>query len=101
MFAIAVPLKIPNRNIFMSYNFEANYNMPTSSSDIVPGPLDRLKLVDGRQLSDAADTERRSRTKTKRNIFTRAKFYNFITRKLNSYVLYFPIIMGWLKRTEL
>ncbi|XP_054739936.1 uncharacterized protein LOC129245653 [Anastrepha obliqua] len=26
--AIAVPLELPNRNIFVSYNFEANYNLP-------------------------------------------------------------------------
>lgn len=30
----------------MSYNFEANYNMPTRASDLVPGPLVRLDLID-------------------------------------------------------
>ncbi|XP_036343867.1 uncharacterized protein LOC118753112 [Rhagoletis pomonella] len=26
--AIAVPLELPHRNVFISYNFEANYNLP-------------------------------------------------------------------------
>uniref|UniRef100_A0A1A9WF33 Uncharacterized protein n=1 Tax=Glossina brevipalpis TaxID=37001 RepID=A0A1A9WF33_9MUSC len=26
--AIAVPLDLPHRNVFVSYNFEANYNLP-------------------------------------------------------------------------
>lgn len=37
--AIAIPLSIPDRNIFMSYNYEANYNNPTSPADSVPGPM--------------------------------------------------------------
>ncbi|KAH8348220.1 hypothetical protein KR084_005507, partial [Drosophila pseudotakahashii] len=28
--AIAVPLELPHRNVFVSYNFEANYNLPTN-----------------------------------------------------------------------
>ncbi|XP_075168509.1 uncharacterized protein LOC142240688 [Haematobia irritans] len=28
--AIAVPLDLPHRNVFISYNFEANYNLPTN-----------------------------------------------------------------------
>uniref|UniRef100_A0A1B0CF02 Secreted protein n=1 Tax=Lutzomyia longipalpis TaxID=7200 RepID=A0A1B0CF02_LUTLO len=44
--ALAIPLIIPNRNVFVSYNFEANYNMPTMASDLIPGPLDRLEIID-------------------------------------------------------
>ncbi|XP_055706866.1 uncharacterized protein LOC129803954 [Phlebotomus papatasi] len=44
--AIAIPLDLPHRNVFVSYNFEANYNMPTRASDLVPGPLVRLDLID-------------------------------------------------------
>lgn len=42
LIAIAVPLDLPERNIFVSYNFEANYNMPTKPTDVFPGPLERL-----------------------------------------------------------
>lgn len=40
--AIALPLSLPNRNVFYAVNFEANYNMPypyNMSSYIIPGPL--------------------------------------------------------------
>lgn len=36
--AIAIPLHELDRNVFMSYNFEANYNMVGQPADSVPGP---------------------------------------------------------------
>lgn len=36
--AIAVPLHDIDRNVFMSYNFEANYNLANVPSDSFPGP---------------------------------------------------------------
>jgi hypothetical protein len=37
--AIAIPLHdIDERNVFVSYNFEANYNMPNAAKDSFPGP---------------------------------------------------------------
>lgn len=39
--AIAIPLNLPGRNVFLSYNFEANYNMPNQAADSFPG----LKLL--------------------------------------------------------
>lgn len=40
--AIAVPLVDIDHNVFVSYNFEANYNMPNVPSDSIPGPLKRI-----------------------------------------------------------
>lgn len=40
--AIAIPLNLPGRNVFVSYNFEANYNMPNQPSDSYPGPIKRF-----------------------------------------------------------
>ncbi|XP_041764120.1 uncharacterized protein LOC121589349 [Anopheles merus] len=37
IFAIAVPLGIPSRNIFMSYNFEGNYNSPQDANVFTEG----------------------------------------------------------------
>lgn len=31
--AIALPLSLPGRNVFLSYNFEGNYNMPNQPGD--------------------------------------------------------------------
>lgn len=51
--AIAIPLSLPNRNVFVSYNFEANYNMPNIPSDSFPGPIKRLPgLVESDNLVD-------------------------------------------------
>lgn len=40
--AIAVPLNLKNRNVFVSYNFEANYNMPNQPGDSFPGVINRF-----------------------------------------------------------
>ncbi|KAG5670645.1 hypothetical protein PVAND_000893 [Polypedilum vanderplanki] len=42
--AISIPLHDLDRNVFMSYNFEANYNMANQPEDSFPGPLVRWKL---------------------------------------------------------
>lgn len=39
---ISVPLKNVDRNVFCAYNFEANYNMPLNTTDVIPGPLNRV-----------------------------------------------------------
>lgn len=36
MVAVAVPLDIEQRNVFVSYNFEANYGLPTDPSTFKP-----------------------------------------------------------------
>ncbi|KAL5280320.1 hypothetical protein ACFFRR_004351 [Megaselia abdita] len=41
--AIAVPLELPHRNVFLSYNFEANYNLPWHAENIIPGPLQKFE----------------------------------------------------------
>ncbi|XP_059621788.1 uncharacterized protein LOC132265227 [Phlebotomus argentipes] len=68
--AIAVPLIIPHRNVFVSYNFEANYNMPTVASDLIPGPLDRLEIIE-RSLRSPSEA-----------LFSRKKVYKALESKL-------------------
>lgn len=34
--AIAIPLDLPHRSVFVSYNFEANYPPPRTVSDLIP-----------------------------------------------------------------
>lgn len=40
--ALAIPLNLPNHEAFLSYNFEANYNMPNQPGDSVPGMINRF-----------------------------------------------------------
>lgn len=39
--ALAVPLN-DRKDVFVSYNFEANYNSPAAATDYIPGPLTRV-----------------------------------------------------------
>ncbi|XP_058128798.1 uncharacterized protein LOC131284129 [Anopheles ziemanni] len=45
IFAIAVPLGIPDRNIFMSYNFEGNYNNPADANIFSEGFANYIKGI--------------------------------------------------------
>lgn len=76
---MAIPLGLENRNVFFSYNFEANYNMPTSAPDIVPGPLTRLDLVDKRSFG-GNETELTNKTP---NFLSRTRVYRLIEHKIS------------------
>ncbi|XP_058449394.1 uncharacterized protein LOC131429338 [Malaya genurostris] len=43
--AIAVPLGVPDRNIFVSYNFEINYNNPTQSNIFTEGFFNYIRGI--------------------------------------------------------
>lgn len=38
-----MPLELPHRNVFISYNFEANYNLPWHAHDLIPGILEKFE----------------------------------------------------------
>ncbi|KPU76908.1 uncharacterized protein Dana_GF27681 [Drosophila ananassae] len=47
--ALAVPLELPHRNVFVSYNFEANYNLPEKWDKwtiFQNGPIESEEVVD-------------------------------------------------------
>lgn len=83
--AISVPLGLEHRNVFVSYNFEANYNMPTSAPDLVPGPLKRLDLVDkDRSFKASGKNATNAVTIPEPPTFiSRSKIYNLIESKIN------------------
>ncbi|GAB0088584.1 hypothetical protein DMENIID0001_030410 [Sergentomyia squamirostris] len=66
--AIAVPLDLPNRSVFNSFNFAANYGVPTNVTHYTRVPA-RFPFTEAR---------------SKRNIITRRWFYrmasNYLTR---------------------
>lgn len=43
--AIAIPVSDDENNLFVSYNFEINYNVVNTAPESIPGPLKRLKLA--------------------------------------------------------
>uniref|UniRef100_A0AAG5CV57 Uncharacterized protein n=1 Tax=Anopheles atroparvus TaxID=41427 RepID=A0AAG5CV57_ANOAO len=87
LIALSVPLLITGRNIFMAYNFEANYGMPSEASDFTQGVL---KKVDNDQIQEqeGASERRAVRTVLKQSpvaCFTRKKLYRTIELNLARY----------------
>uniref|UniRef100_A0A182S8E1 Uncharacterized protein n=1 Tax=Anopheles maculatus TaxID=74869 RepID=A0A182S8E1_9DIPT len=83
LIALSIPLLITGRNIFMSYNFEANYNMPTDSTDFTQGIL---KKGDNDQIHEAEARKARMIAPTpKRSSISRKKFYRAIELNLQRY----------------
>lgn len=84
---MAIPLGLEHRNVFVSYNFEANYNMPTSAPDLVPGPLTRLDLVDADRSFKSGvaynETNIERLTKDKAPLISRLKIYKLIESKID------------------
>ncbi|KAH8410951.1 hypothetical protein KR222_000827, partial [Zaprionus bogoriensis] len=62
--ALAVPLELPHRNVFVSYNFEANYNSPYNWS--LPtlfqnGPIESEEVEESRKTKHIAKTSHEER----------------------------------------
>lgn len=71
--AIAIPLALPGRNVFLSYNFEGNYNMPNQPGDSGEKLFSTINYVN-------FETERRKVNPSviKPNIFNRQPFNNIM-----------------------
>ncbi|XP_052842532.1 uncharacterized protein LOC128256281 [Drosophila gunungcola] len=60
--AIAVPLELPHRNVFVSYNFEANYNLPTNWKKwtiFQNGPIESEEVVADTDTETEAESSRK------------------------------------------
>ncbi|XP_032590590.1 uncharacterized protein LOC6560769 [Drosophila grimshawi] len=58
--ALAVPLELPHRNVFVSYNFEANYNSPYNWSKptlFQNGPIESEELELSRKTNEEGEQE--------------------------------------------
>ncbi|XP_053658676.1 uncharacterized protein LOC128707743 [Anopheles marshallii] len=87
LIALSIPLLITGRNVFMSYNFEANYNMPTDSTDFTQGIL---KKGDNDQIHEAETRKVRDATRMfpatpKQSSLSRKKLYRTIELNLQRY----------------
>ncbi|XP_050088140.1 uncharacterized protein LOC126572676 [Anopheles aquasalis] len=95
LIAISIPLQVTGRNIFFSYNFEANYNMPTDSTDFTQGILkkgdnEQIQEPTARQLRSADHNLPGQRTiqplvPQKRSSITRKKVYRMIELNLERF----------------
>ncbi|XP_016946599.1 uncharacterized protein LOC108022252 [Drosophila biarmipes] len=63
--AIAVPLELPHRNVFVSYNFEANYNLPANWEKwtiFQNGPIESEEVVEDTDTDTEAESSRKLAT---------------------------------------
>lgn len=85
--ALAVPISDDVNNLFVSYNFEMNYNMVNRAEESFPGPLVRLKLArDGKTSLKIDDAKSLSKNFAGINkiLFTRVGFYMIIESRLDA-----------------
>ncbi|XP_036327282.1 uncharacterized protein LOC118739893 [Rhagoletis pomonella] len=82
--AVAMPLDLPNRNVYMSFNFEANYGFPANDSYyywIDRWNIDEEFVGIGNDVIPLASRRRRSFAQ----LYTRNAFYHSIVGYLEHY----------------
>lgn len=77
--SVAFPVANSENNLFVSYNFEINYNVVNTASESFPGPLKRLKLA-----SKGARKFQKSFTSVNKLVATRTGVYHVIENILNA-----------------
>uniref|UniRef100_A0A182QTT4 Uncharacterized protein n=1 Tax=Anopheles farauti TaxID=69004 RepID=A0A182QTT4_9DIPT len=87
LLAIAIPLLVPGRNIYLSHNFEANYGVPTNETQYF---LWYQRFKDSKfNITKAIETNRRSRREERTRLagFSRTYFYDQLEERLDLYGL--------------
>lgn len=92
MVAVAFPIDLPGRNTYVSYNFEANYALPSQSTDFTHGLYDKVLLLDGVEEEQGADDVQAgediaSRNLKNNNFLSRKNVYQMIEEKMDVYGL--------------
>lgn len=76
---MALPIDIPRKNVYLSYNFEANHGTPTLATDYTSSLLQNL-FNESKKLKANLDEK-----ETKRSLseFTRKRFYGVLEENMN------------------
>lgn len=82
--AVAIPIDLPGRNIYISYNFEANYVLPSNSTLFTQGLYDKILFVDG---VESEENENAARDMRNFNFITRKRIYQMLEQKLDAHGL--------------
>ncbi|XP_049537082.1 uncharacterized protein LOC125951967 [Anopheles darlingi] len=85
LLAIAIPLLVPGRNIYLSHNFEANYGVPTNETQYFQW-YQRFK-DNNFNLTEAIATSRHERRARNVRGFTRSYFYGQLLERMELYGL--------------
>lgn len=80
--ALALPIEIPDRNVFVSINLEANYALPTNSTNFTQDFYDKILFLDDANDGVVDQEEGRKIHKRDLQIFSRKSLYQIIENKL-------------------
>lgn len=82
--ALALPVDVPDRNVFVSINLEANYALPTNSTNFTQDFYDKILFLDDANDGVTAVDEAEGRRIRKRDLqlFSRRSLYQIIEEKL-------------------
>lgn len=89
--ALALPIDVPGQNLYMSFNLEANYALPTKSTDFTQGLYEKILFVDGVQPEEAvteADPNEDFTARKMKNapaLISRKHIYEMVEKKIDSY----------------
>lgn len=81
---MAIPVDLQDRNLYVSYNFEANYVLPAQSTDFTQGFFDKILLLDG---VDEAEDENFARMTESLGFLSRRNVYRMIEQKIETFKL--------------
>ncbi|XP_055605717.1 uncharacterized protein LOC129753896 [Uranotaenia lowii] len=80
LLAIAIPLEVPGRNIYLSHNFEMNYGLPTNVTQF---RLWYTLFKDTRY--NIPEAIRRKRRMVDQSRFSRSFFYRLLAERMDMY----------------
>lgn len=82
--AVALPIDLPGRNTYVSFNMEANYVLPSSSTDYTQGFSDKIIFADGVEPDETANEARKTESF---HFISRRNLYSLIEQKMDVYGL--------------
>lgn len=82
--ALALPIDIPDRNVFVSYNFEFNYALPTLSTHFTQGLYDKILFVPGAE-EEVLSSDVTFEARKTENFFSRFSVYRMIEGRMEKY----------------
>jgi hypothetical protein len=80
-----LPIDIPDRNVFVSYNFEFNYAVPTKSTDFTQGVYDKILFITGVDEEAETDDDLKFEARDDGNSFSRSTVYRMIEERMEKY----------------
>ena len=85
---MALPIEVQKKNVYLSYNFEANHGMPTVASDFTNGLLQKIIFNEDDEESKNFEAKPVTESRKRRGLseYTRKRFYQILEDQMDMYV---------------